>query len=110
MHGVQVPTELGDLDRLAWCSLAGNPACAAPRPALPIPALDMSQLHLQARLGDGASGDVFAAQWEGSEVAIKIFRSDVSPDGHAQDEIEVATCLAHPNLVRYGSRRKPHHP
>ena len=96
----QVPQELRELRRLAWFSMAGNPACALPRPPVPVPALDMSHLQVGPALGDGASGDVFAACWEGRAVAVKVFHADVSPDGCAADEINVAACLEHPNLIR----------
>ena len=43
-------------------SLGGNPACAeAPPPRSQIRTLTMDELSLGRPLGDGASGDVFAA-------------------------------------------------
>lgn len=52
------------------------------------------------RLGEGASGDVFAAQWQGKEAAVKIFKSETSPDGHAHDEIGLTRAVDHPNLIK----------
>lgn len=102
MLAVQVPPELGQLNRLAWSSFGGNPLCALPKAPLQVPLLEADQLCMGPALGDGASGDVFQAAWNGAEVAVKVFRSDVSPDGRAQDEISVAACLDHPNLIKYG--------
>ena len=59
---LQVPQELASCPSLAWMSLGGNPACAeAPPPRSQIRTLTMDQLDLGRPLGDGASGDVFAA-------------------------------------------------
>ena len=59
---LQVPPELASCPSLAWTSLGGNPACAeAPPPRSQIRTLPMDQLDLGRPLGDGASGDVFAA-------------------------------------------------
>lgn len=97
----QVPSEFGGLDALAWFSLAGNPAC---QPAPPIRsdilAMTLGQLELDIALGEGASGDVFAARFQGRNVAIKIFKAEASPDGHARDEIAVTCFVNHPNLIK----------
>ncbi|KAK9811060.1 hypothetical protein WJX73_010040 [Symbiochloris irregularis] len=97
-----LPKELAQLNSLAWVSLAGNPMCPVPTaPTPPMQTLDTLQdLGTGEALGDGASGDVVAATWQGSAVAVKVFRADVSPDGRSVDEIAVATRLDHPNLVR----------
>ncbi|DBB02073.1 TPA: hypothetical protein ACH3X1_000645 [Trebouxia sp. C0004] len=97
----QVPAEFGGLNALAWFSLAGNPACQAAPPIRPdILPLTLSQLDLATALGDGASGDVFAAKFQGRDVAIKIFKAESSPDGHASDEIAVTCFVDHPNLIK----------
>jgi len=33
-------------------------------------------------------------------VALKMFLSEISPDGKAQDEVAISCCLDHPNLTR----------
>ena len=58
----QVPEELARCQSLAWTSLAGNPCCA--KPSLPrhdIQHIAADALGMGASLGEGASGDVFAA-------------------------------------------------
>ncbi|KAL3158636.1 hypothetical protein ABBQ32_011386 [Trebouxia sp. C0010 RCD-2024] len=106
----QVPTEFGGLTALAWFSLAGNPACpAAPPIRSDILPLALDQLELATALGDGASGDVFAAKFQGRDVAVKIFKAEASPDGHAQDEIAVTCFVNHPNLIKViGIIEHPH--
>ncbi len=96
-----MPAEFGGLNALAWFSLAGNPACQPAPPIRPdILPLTLGQLDLATALGDGASGDVFAAKFQGRDVAIKIFKAESSPDGHARDEIAVTCFVDHPNLIK----------
>lgn len=86
---------------LAWFSLAGNPACQPAPPIRPdILPLALSDLELATALGDGASGDVFAAKFQGHDAAIKLFKAEASPDGHARDEIAVTCCVDHPSLIK----------
>lgn len=100
-HAPQVPTQFSGLQALAWFSLAGNPACQSAPPIRPdILPLSIDQLQLNTALGDGASGDVFAAKFEGREVAVKVFKAETSPDGHARDEIAVTCHVDHPNLIK----------
>ncbi|KAK9834070.1 hypothetical protein WJX81_007769 [Elliptochloris bilobata] len=98
----EVPAELAALPAMCWVSLAGNPACALPPPRTPAAACAVAadELAMGAPLGAGASGDVFAATWEGRSVAVKVFRGDVSPDGQMVDEVDIACALDHPNLTR----------
>ena len=62
--------------------------------------MTLGQLELDLALGEGASGDVFAAKFQGRDVAIKIFKAEASPDGHARDEIVVTCFVNHPNLIK----------
>jgi hypothetical protein len=60
---LQVPADLGSCGALAWVSLAGNPTCpAAAPPRAHIQTVSAEQLSWGDALGEGASGDVFAAQ------------------------------------------------
>lgn len=53
-------TRSGGLPKLAWCSLGRNPA-AAPVPPISdsLPRVDIHELVLGDKLGQGASGEVF---------------------------------------------------
>lgn len=106
----QVPADFNGLSALAWFSLAGNPACqAAPAVRSDILPLTLNQLELDTALGDGASGDVFAAKYQGRDIAVKIFKAEASPDGHAQDEIAVTCFVNHPSLIKViGIIEQPH--
>ena len=58
----QVPEELSGGQSIAWVSLAGNPCCASPPPhRREIQEVSVDALGMGASLGEGASGDVFAA-------------------------------------------------
>lgn len=68
----------------------------------PLPVVPLSSLALAQKLGDGASGDVYKAQWGegGKEAAVKLFRGDTGPDGRAVDELEVLCLVDHPALTK----------
>lgn len=92
----------GRLPSLAWCSLGGNPA-AVDVPDLPAHLPELTLEHLQLAdvcLGDGASGEVQLADWEGQQVAVKFFRADVSPDGRTHEELGVSCAVDHPHVTR----------
>ena len=94
-----LPSWLTRLPRLAWVSYAGNPAEPASEPAaascVPWSAIETGEL-----LGEGASGRVHRALWNGRPVALKLFKGAMTSDG--LPEREMAACLAagtHPNLT-----------
>lgn len=104
-----LPDELLALPRLAWLAHAANPFSAAYEQqasgmagATPI---GWTELHLQALLGEGASGQIYAARWQpvggpAQDVALKLFKGAVTSDGLPQSEM-AATLAAgsHPHLV-----------
>ena len=108
-----LPGWLLDLPRLAWLAYSGNPCCAAEtarREALArhsLPAFKEDDLCLSEILGEGASGVIYRATWADSaksdrpkEVAVKLFKGDITSDGSPLDEM--SACMAagtHPNLV-----------
>ncbi|CAM9522199.1 unnamed protein product, partial [Scytosiphon promiscuus] len=98
-----VPEGLTFAERLAWVSLAGSAWCARAsekRRRVSLPTIPREEVVLGERLGSGASGDVFAGTYRGKDVAVKVFKSDVGPDGNARDELDVACTVDHPNLTK----------
>ncbi len=104
-----LPWGLLALPRLAWLAHAGNPFSAAREQrasaradAAPIPWAD---LVLQNVLGEGASGTIHAARWSAAggparEVAVKVFKGEVTSDGLPGCEIAATLRAgAHPHLV-----------
>ena len=96
-----LPPSLWRAPALAWFSLASNPLSPeAPPPTHTITTISASDITSGEKLGDGASGEVFRASWQGKEYAVKQFAAeDTSPDGHARDEIAVKLFVDHPNLT-----------
>lgn len=101
----ELPPWLFTLPRLSWLAYAGNPFCSADATHKPVlPDIDWAELTLGETLGQGASGVIYKGLWTTKlaqqEVAIKIFKGEVTSDGLPADEM--AACLAagcHDNLV-----------
>lgn len=51
-------------------------------------------------LGSGASGQVAQVAWGPTPAALKVFRSDASPDGRVADEVEIACEVEHARVPR----------
>jgi len=100
-----LPPWLFTLPRLSWLAYAGNPFCRADATHKPVlPDIDWAELRLGEILGQGASGVIYQGLWTTElgqkEVAIKLFKGEVTSDGLPSDEM--AACLAagcHDNLV-----------
>lgn len=104
-----LPDDLLALPQLAWLAHAGNPFSAAHEQAANALAgarpIAWAELHLQAVLGEGASGHIHAARWQladgpAQDVALKLFKGAVTSDGLPRCEM-AATLVAgdHPSLV-----------
>jgi hypothetical protein len=119
-----LPDWLLSLPRLTWLAYAGNPFCAQREDALahtPSAAISWNALTLRDKLGEGASGVIYRAEWQapniapatgsptagapmapdaGEPVAVKLFKGAMTSDGSPLSEM--AACLsagAHPNLI-----------
>lgn len=103
-----LPDWLLSLPRLTWLAYAGNPFSEQHEDALvhtPSAAIDWSTLTLRDKLGEGASGVIYRADWQRSAdaaqpVAVKLFKGAMTSDGSPLSEM--AACLgagAHPNLI-----------
>ena len=102
-----LPSWLLTLPRLSWLAYSGNPFCE-PIASTPesLAEINWDSLTLEHRLGEGASGVIFKGIWatepdKTTEVAIKMFKGNVTSDGLPMDEMRA--CIAagtHPNLVR----------
>jgi hypothetical protein len=104
-----LPEWLLTMPRLSWLAYAGNPFCApieaASRAAHPIAGIAWPELTVRQQLGEGASGVIYQARWEGAdtnpqEVAVKLFKGAVTSDGLPHSEM--AACISagsHSNLI-----------
>lgn len=103
-----LPPALLALPRLAWLAFGGNPftadAEAAALAAAPVPAVPWSALRVGPRLGEGASGQIHAADWPGGglagPLALKLFKGALISDGWPHSEAAAAAAAGdHPHLV-----------
>ncbi|XGV95815.1 MAG: leucine-rich repeat-containing protein kinase family protein [Leptolyngbya sp. BL-A-14] len=107
-----LPDWLFTLPRLSWLAYAGNPCCvAAPSSERSLPEIRWTDLKLGDILGQGASGVISKGVWaiqqlepqppQAKDVAIKVFKGEITSDGLPADEMRA--CIAagtHNNLVR----------
>lgn len=101
------PALLFSLPKLAWLSFSGNPFSNTEQDHPPVKTINMNDLQLHEILGQGASGVISRASWQqdnfgfAEEVAIKVFKGQVTSDGYPADELRtyLATGL-HENLVK----------
>jgi hypothetical protein len=100
-----LPPWLFNLPRLSWLAYAGNPLCSVPATDKPVlPDIDWAELTLGEILGQGASGVIYKGLWTTElaqkEVAIKIFKGEVTSDGLPTDEMAASLAAGcHDNLV-----------
>jgi hypothetical protein len=104
-----LPGWLCTLPKLSWLAYSGNPA--QQKPAVEtntLPFIPWNQLDLVHQLGEGASGIISKALWRKPdehfaphEVAVKVFKGEVTSDGLPADEMEAcAIAEDHPNLIK----------
>jgi hypothetical protein len=117
------PDWLFRLPKLAWLALGANPACPVPEKAdTKVPLLPEHAFVCLDKLGEGASGVIFRAQFfpsdaassaesniaglqppalpVGTELALKRFKGWITSDGCPKDELQnYLNAGAHPNLI-----------
>lgn len=100
----EIPDWLMFMPKLAWLAFAGNLFSKRPPQLIKPHVLNWLDFELKEQLGEGASGHIYKALWKNDkvekEVAIKIFKGEVTSDGFPEDEMQA--CIAagkHTNLV-----------
>jgi len=99
-----LPSWLFELPELSFLSFAGNPCAPSFSENPTLSSVSWSSLSVQHLLGEGASGIISKGAYESpageKEVAIKLFKGEVTSDGSPLDEMNA--CIAagqHPNLI-----------
>jgi hypothetical protein len=107
-----LPPWLFSLPRLSWLAYASNPFCMSGSDEAKtlgigrsLPSIDWADLTLEHTLGEGASGIISKGRWqvtftEVRDVAIKVFKGEMTSDGLPADEMQA--CIGagpHVNLV-----------
>ncbi|MCU1765860.1 leucine-rich repeat-containing serine/threonine-protein kinase [Pseudomonas protegens] len=112
----ELPPFLLALPRLTWLAYAGNPLeSEADATALEsTPTTPWSELTLEQRLGEGASGVIHQAQWQPAgqpprAVAVKLYKGEMTSDGSPLHEMNACISAGlHPNLIRVEGRIVDH--
>lgn len=109
----KLPEWLIRLPKLSWLAYSDNPCSVAQQSNVLLPEISWNELELKEQLGEGASGIISKAVWNsffGKEVAIKVFKGEVTSDGLPLSEMN--TCAAagnHLSLVTLLGKIN-HHP
>jgi len=109
----ELPGWLLDLPRLSWLAFAGNPFSYVPVDSQQLGEVSWNEFEILEQLGEGASGNIYKALWHkksGSvEVAVKVFKGEVTSDGFPDDEIRASVSAGmHPGLVKLSGKIKDH--
>ena len=97
----ELPEWLFTMPRLSWLACAGNPCMPIPVPGSnELAEIAWEEVLLHEELGKGASGVISRASIrDETDVAIKIFRGEVTSDGYPADEMSVSIVAGkHDNL------------
>lgn len=99
----EFPTWLTSLPKLTWLAISGNIFNSRHTMHNSLPKIKWDELELHEVLGTGASGIISKAQWinQQKEIAVKVFKGEVTSDGLPHDEM--LACIEageHNNLVK----------
>ncbi|MDF2451505.1 MAG: protein kinase [Bacteroidota bacterium] len=109
----ELPEWLMRLPKLSWLAYSDNPCSVAQQSNVLLPEIPWNDLEVKEQLGEGASGIISKAVWNpffGKEVAVKVFKGEVTSDGLPLSEMN--TCAAagnHQSLVTLLGKIS-HHP
>lgn len=104
-----LPNWLLQLPKLSWLAFSGNAMPHAATASL-VPHVSMTDIQLEKKIGEGASGLIYQARWRKKptglatskhSIAVKLFKGTITSDGYPEDELNC--CLsagAHPNLIK----------
>jgi hypothetical protein len=96
------PSWLLQLPKLSWLAFAGNPFSEMEQITNNLNKIDWFDLSLNKQLGEGASGIIYKSTLKNidNEVAVKIFKGEVTSDGLPKNEMNASMAAGnHPNLI-----------
>jgi hypothetical protein len=99
-----LPDWLFQFPELSFLSFAGNPCAPSSAENPTLDEISWSSLAVHQLLGEGASGIISKGTWRSAdgdrEVAIKVFKGELTSDGSPLDEMNACiTAGQHPNLI-----------
>jgi len=95
------PKCLLTLPKLAWMAFGGNPfAQQQLKSHQNFEEIRWEDITIGKLLGEGTSGEIYKALYHNNEVAVKVFKSEMTSDGLPQDEMKINLALGkHVNLI-----------
>jgi predicted Ser/Thr protein kinase len=95
------PTILLGLPKLSWLAYSANPFCKKhPELDIKLQRIHWNELQIKELLGEGASGNIYKAIYQNKEVAIKVFKGEMTSDGLPQEEMDINISMGvHKNLI-----------
>jgi len=106
-----IPKWLFELPKLSWVAFGGNPAAYRIQLNNDLESFSWKDFRIKELLGEGASGLISKASWNSKkeEVAIKIFKGNVTSDGLPEEEMKVSIAVGtHENLIPILGKIKDH--
>ncbi|WP_405296128.1 leucine-rich repeat-containing protein kinase family protein [Algibacter sp. Ld11] len=106
-----IPEWFFELPKLSWVAFGGNPAAEKIEAEEDFESFDWSNFSVKELLGEGASGFISKAYWksENKDIAIKVFKGDVTSDGLPDDEMAISIAAGtHENLIPVLGKIKNH--
>ena len=106
-----IPDWLFALPKLSWLAFGGNPAVENLQLSAEIDSFHWDEFSLEELLGEGASGHISKAKWQGKEkaVALKVFKGDVTSDGLPEVEMDLSIAAGfHENLIQVLGKIEAH--
>ncbi len=78
-----IPKWLFFLPRLAWLAYSDNPCCFIAQTTKPLQQIYWNELEINQKLGEGASGFIYKANWKikRKNIAVKLFKGEMTSDG-----------------------------
>lgn len=103
-HLTTLPDWLFQMPELSFLSFASNPYAPSFADNPILDDISWSDLSVQHLLGEGASGIISKGTWQAKDgdkdVAIKVFKGELTSDGSPMDEMNACiTAGQHPNLI-----------
>ena len=107
-----LPSWLFTLPRLSWLACAGNVCTThSAQDDETLSQIHWDRLTLHEELGEGASGLISRGYWtcEASDVAVKVFKGEVTSDGYPADEMKACIAVGeHDNLTTVHGKLHAH--
>ena len=106
-----IPDWLFALPKLSWLAFGGNPAVENLQLSAEIDSFHWDEFSLEELLGEGASGHISKAKWQGKEKAgaLKVFKGDVTSDGLPEVEMDLSIAAGfHENLIQVLGKIEAH--